>query len=180
MSWVSPTGHDDPDNAWDAETNVYDDDENTTTGSSPVSGTYSKFLHVTHVAITSDRLRFMAYSDGTVDIDVKLNSVWTDVFEGVTIHHTWMEKTFVEGSVDEIRFRLKRVGPTVAMYEVDFYEVTPSPPSGSGFSFPPYHPLFSIMINHWLNRRRIIKKRGMLAKDWYVKELAKRKASDLT
>jgi len=123
MSWVTPTGHDDPDNAWDAETNVYDDNENTSAGASPASGVYSKFLHVTHIAMNSDRLRFMAYGDGTVDIDVKLGGVWTHVFEGVTVHHTWMEKTFLEGSVDEIRFRLKRVGPTVAMYEVDFYRL---------------------------------------------------------
>jgi len=88
------------------------------------------------------------------------------------------------GAVDQTQFRLvtypNEPDPfgvaSKAAFEMSLYATyTPSAPSGgSGSSFPPYHPLFSIMVNHWLHRRRLIKKKHALSRDWYNRDLRSR------
>ncbi|GAJ00113.1 unnamed protein product, partial [marine sediment metagenome] len=58
MTWVSPTGHSDPDSKWNGEANAYDDNEDSSAGSDLVSPqTWSSFLELTHAAISCNKIR---------------------------------------------------------------------------------------------------------------------------
>jgi len=135
MSWVTPTGHIDSSGTWDNETQMYDDDENIYgQGSVPGANQWSEFVVFTHAAMTSDRMRVNAAVTVSeqIDMDAHVDGGWVDVFEGAVVDHAWMEKTFSQGSVDEIRIRLQKDGTgSIYVYEVDFYEV-----AAGGLSIP--------------------------------------------
>jgi len=139
--WVSPTGFEDPDSKWANEPNAYD--ENTASASTGTHNfeNWGWFIVLTlDSSITSDKIRF--YVDEVVippyginqkllvDVDVYKDDAWVDVFEGDVVDQTWMEKTFVEGSVSEARLRFKNYGTLLdyLLCEFDFWEVEEAPP----------------------------------------------------
>lgn len=131
MSWVSPTGYEDPDSKWDNEPNAYD--ENTDTNAISTEGLFynwTKFLILTISAITCNKVRFNCeYSSGSaqqIDLDVYKDGAWVDVYEGAFSDHTWVEKTFTQGSVSKVRMRFWMVssGTRAKVWEFDFWQVS--------------------------------------------------------
>jgi hypothetical protein len=129
--WISPTGHNDPDDKWDDETNAYDDNLGTRC---LTSGTYNanvwcEFLELTHAAINATKIRFyMAFWEATRewDFDVYKDGAWVDVFQGAAGGQSnyWWEHSFPEGSVTKLRFRSRHTtlgGTRPTLYEADFY-----------------------------------------------------------
>jgi hypothetical protein len=136
MSWVSPTGYEDPDSKWDNEPNAYD--ENTDTYSQNTEGLFyvwTKFLVLTINAIQCDKVRFNAYyyvgGPQQIDLDVYKDGAWVDVYQGAFSNHTWEEKTFTQGSVSKARMRFYNVssGERAKVYEFDFWQVSAPPPA---------------------------------------------------
>lgn len=139
MRWVSPTGFSDPDNSWIDEANAYDDNPNTyATGTVPPQ--WGGFLYLTlPTPIQANKLRLMLAGPSTnrnVDVDVKVDGVWVNVFEGAYALwvDTWKEISFGQGNVDQVRIRFYQ-GYTypVQCYvrDVDVWEVeavVPPPP----------------------------------------------------
>lgn len=126
--WISPTGHNDPNNQWILETNAYDDNLGTAAlDDEALYDEWGKFLELTHSAITSDKIRYNAdYDNGkatVIDVDVYTDT-WVDVYQGSFADETWEEKTFTEASITAARVRF--YGTSFAypgLYEFDFWEV---------------------------------------------------------
>lgn len=132
--WVSPTGFSDPDSYWGTETYAYDDDEvETTAWALHVinSGTdWFSYIHLTHAAISSDKIRFYAKANAEVtqaEVDVFKDGAWTNVYSGAHTDKTWMEATFTQGTVTEARVRFytptSNSGFPFELYEFDFWRL---------------------------------------------------------
>ncbi len=131
--WVSPTGHNDPDNGWNNEGNAYDGDTGTrATTPSLTVGTWSTFLELTHTAINCSKIRFflsfLTYLLSEVDIDVYYGGAWHDVYQGGYTKDEWIEKDIPAGEqlVTKARFRVKRAysDGIGELNEFDFGEVS--------------------------------------------------------
>ncbi|MCK6475093.1 MAG: hypothetical protein L6R28_25505, partial [Planctomycetes bacterium] len=108
--WVSPTGHSDPENKWTSEANSYDGSTSTYASDTSNRIGYGAWINFTLATpILSDRVRVNAdFGYGVVnkvDIDVKRDGQWVDVWEGAVADAQYTEKTFTAGTVSEIRFR---------------------------------------------------------------------------
>jgi len=133
-SWVKPTGHTDPSGKWRNETQLYDNiftddtgayqDKNTISG-----GNWGDFVYLSTEPIWSNKIRI--YPDRAVfklnsyqiDIDVKKDGSWLDVFSGHLSSNVWNEKTFTPGLVTEARIRVYKysgVGWTAKIKEFEF------------------------------------------------------------
>ncbi len=136
-AWVSPTNYQDPDSDWSNEPNAYDD--NTATYAENLGNIgWNGFLVLTSTTtgIRCGRIRVNAdywIHIDAVDIDVKINGVWTDVWQGTITNAGWDEKTFPVGTVTAARFRYNynTGGYIYWLYEFDFYEEPPviNPPT---------------------------------------------------
>ncbi|MBA7568147.1 hypothetical protein ES708_09868 [subsurface metagenome] len=111
-SWISPTGHSDPDEKWDFEERVYDGDIETGSHSATGPGRWSSFLELFVNPAMIDKVRF--YADwfagqiDEVDVDVYYEGNWHHVYEGVYAHREWVEKALVGArlvSTAQIRFK---------------------------------------------------------------------------
>lgn len=131
MSWVSPTGHSDPDTAWNNETNIYDEDIGTYADTNVNASQWGSFIELTISEITSDKIRYyIEIIDGRIteiDIDVYRDGGWVDVYEGSITTGSWQEKTFTEGSVTKARVRFYNShgyqSASAILYEFDFWEI---------------------------------------------------------
>lgn len=116
-AWVSPTGHEDPDDAWEDEALAYDDilQEWWSYAETWVpKDSWGKFLVLTHAAITCNKLRLLLYYYSSfcipdiIDIDV-YDGAWHHVYEGeITAWHngeTWIEYPFSERTITKMRLR---------------------------------------------------------------------------
>ena len=73
MSFINPTGHDDPSGVWSQETHAYDNIRNYTENYAYASispNSWSGFLVLTHSSFRCTGLRFWAYNDGSYLIDI--------------------------------------------------------------------------------------------------------------
>lgn len=128
MSWVSPTGFNDPDGVWTDEPKAYDEDTGTFAFCNAPPNDWCKFLELTIAEITSDKLRIYAGDPFGLfdnDIDVFKDGAWVHVFLGRLSPLTWHTKTFAEGQVTKMRFRRMGgfMGGVVQLYEADFWEI---------------------------------------------------------
>jgi hypothetical protein len=129
MSWVSPTGYNDPNSKWSNEPDAYDGDIGTCALSSSESN-WGSFIELTHDAIDCDKVRHYSAYHATyrdqIDIDVYYEGAWHDVYEGNFPTQTWDEKTIPGGtkSVTAARVRYHHQSPSwAAIYEFEFNEV---------------------------------------------------------
>jgi hypothetical protein len=142
LGWVTPTSHYDSNNHWDNEINAYDDGTDTYTQSYHIindpDGVWSFFIYLNHSVLICDKVRFYArgptadpaYVD-QVDLDVYRGGVWVDIYQGTFTDKTWMEKSFVQGSVNQSRIRF-RISSAISalyyqLYEFDFNNSRPVP-----------------------------------------------------
>jgi len=142
LGWVTPTSHYDSNNQWSNEINAYDDDTDSYTTSyhdiNDPDGLWSFFIYLNHSVIICDKVRFYARGPtgdpaqiDQVDVDVRRGGVWVDVYEGTFSDKQWVEKRFMQGSVNQsrIRFRINSAssGLWYQLYEFDFNNSRPVP-----------------------------------------------------
>lgn len=132
MSWVSPTGYNDPDSKWVEEPKVYDEDQATFAYTSPTIApdSWSGFLELTISSITCNKVRFDAYYTAgyidAIDLDVYKDDEWIHVYQGAFSNHTWVEKTFAVGTVTKARARFYNNFDSPLQenfYEFDFWSL---------------------------------------------------------
>lgn len=118
LSWHGPTGCDYI-SGWFDEENIFD---NSTSNygraeilCEPLWGDYIYLNY--YYAITCDKIRFYAHDSSSehshIDIDVKRDGAWIDVYAGDYSENVWVEKTFSAGAVTNARVRGQN---TVAPY----------------------------------------------------------------
>lgn len=124
--WVSPTGFNDPDTAWNNEPNAYDDNLGTATDSAiGTDKTWGGYIELEIDEIICKRIRYFAdlSSDITkIDIDLYYNDVWNDLYEGVFADQVWEERSMVNYQYvtkARVRFYAKKAA-TAYLYEFEF------------------------------------------------------------
>lgn len=147
VGWVSPVSHEDPASEWSNPDYVYNNNTNPNDdpgsrfqfGSDQMTGPYI-FFSAPAGGIQSDRIRFLV-ADTTLgapnllwEVDVELDGVWTDVFDGDAFVHgninaiEWTEVAFAQGLVTRMRFRTHKQTTTgqwlALLYEADFRDAT--------------------------------------------------------
>ncbi len=131
--WVTATGYSDPDNRWNEEEKIFDDELSTETdswhASNALNGTWSSYLYLTRSpAIISDKVRFYVKSTNTnrIAIDIYKNNNWETIYAGGFTGLQWTEKNFTIGYVSNARFALgtsdNGAGFNWEAYEFDFYK----------------------------------------------------------
>ena len=130
MVWVSPTGHNDPDEFWGntagyEEEKAYDDDTGTRcTGDTMAGAGWTPFLELTISALNCNKVRIWnTFSAGTIDIDAYYNGGWHDVYEGPPTANQWKEHELGDTySVTKARFRTwhDAAGWQASVNEFDF------------------------------------------------------------
>lgn len=131
MSWVSPTGYDDPDGKWSYETFAYDGKITTKASSVITAASWGSFLELTHPGLVAKRLRvYVSSLGGDVDevhAEVNTESGWLEVYEGVFLPLMWEEIYFGVKSISGARLAFHNaheVSPAfVHLHELEFYEV---------------------------------------------------------
>ena len=120
-SWVLETGYSDPDNVWENEALIYDNNINSNAYSNVAGESWSSFLILTIASTYSNKLKFYVdWSYGKpdkVDIDVYKDGVWVHVIEGATTNG-WNEVSFSAGQVTEIRVRLYNDNATTSTLRI--------------------------------------------------------------
>lgn len=129
--WYLPESYYDPDNKWNNETFIYDDD-NTTAGDSVIAAkTWSSFILLdVYSELYCEMIKFLAYQKGVtgieqIDIDLYYNSQWNDLYEGVFEDQVWTQKLI--GSMQylysaRIRFYAKKAD-TALLYGFEFWNL---------------------------------------------------------
>ncbi len=131
MSWVSPTGFNDPGSEWDDETNAFD--ENTATYAkdivSPTS--WSDYLELTVPVAPINAIRFYAqYVSPGIDqisIDVYYDGGWVNIYEGSFSDEVWETKNIPAGEKYVSQARVKfynshvALGAEARLHEFDFW-----------------------------------------------------------
>jgi type II secretory pathway pseudopilin PulG len=111
VGWVAPASFGDPDGRWEFEARAYDGNPMTLARSYHNIGDsqWSSFLHLSPAgAITADAVRLYARGLAQVsqlDLDVELDGVWTDVYQGAFGGLGWIEHSFPAGQVTDARIR---------------------------------------------------------------------------
>jgi len=132
MAWINPTGFEDPETAWDDETNVYDDNESTQAIRSLVSPfTWSEYLHVTCDAHLCHKVRIKPYYHISIQKQINLDiwdsveEEWVDVYTGYYDDGNWLEKVFPPRTITKARMSFRNYGGAaqhMRVYEFDFWE----------------------------------------------------------
>jgi len=130
--WISPTGYEDPQGAWQYETNSYDDNTNTYASIAVPANSWSGYIELTHSAINCDNIRYWVYrQDYYVDmLEVDIyDGAWVNVYSGSGTWQQWANVSFSETSVTGMRFRFHNnhswQSRSVRLYEADFLQVPP-------------------------------------------------------
>jgi hypothetical protein len=136
MSWKSPTGYNDPDNAWFDQANAYDG--NTTTRATCFAippSSWGSFLELLITpTILCDKVRFYASGSNItqVDIDVYYDDNWHDVYQGIFTASQWNEKTISNGPFVILKARVRfynnaGVNRNAYLYEFAFNQLAVRP-----------------------------------------------------
>ncbi len=139
--WVKPTGHIDSSGNWRNETQLYDNILTDDTGAYQDKNTipensWGDFINLSTAPIWSNKIR--VYPDRNsfkvnayqIDIDVKRDGVWVDVFSGHLSNNVWNEKSFTPGLVTEARIRVYKYSGvwTAKIKEFEFVSQAVAPP----------------------------------------------------
>ncbi len=113
---ILPTGHFDPEDRWDYLELTYDRVPNSgawSDGPANQNEWSPPFELIFDPPVTSDKARFsMVRGAGPeIDLDIHRDGVWVDVYQGAVEGDRWVEKTFIPGSIDRVRIRVRHTGP---------------------------------------------------------------------
>lgn len=158
MGWVSPTGHNDPSEAWANEVRAYDEN----LGLWAQTSTTGAYLELTHAVLSCDKVRIYCWhewktvkSDPDIDIDIYYSEAWHNIFSGTVTKETWIEKEI--GSTQNVTAARVKCNDTLGGFDIfdlaefDFNEaaadVTIEVPlgTGSGQGFAPTMCLDSVI-----------------------------------
>jgi len=139
VGWCKPTGYTDPSGNWRNETQLYDNIFTDDTGAyqdknTILENSWGDFINLSTAPIWSNKIRvypdrnFFKVNSYQIDIDVKRDGVWIDVFSGHLNNNVWNEKTFPLGLVTDARIRVFKysgVGWTAKVKEFEFESQEP-------------------------------------------------------
>ena len=130
MGWVSPTGHDDPDSAWSAESSSYDGNTNT----KAYTETADKYLELNRAAISCDKVRVYIRGSGItsygVQFDVWYGGAWHNIHDGGMAVKVWVELEVGSTEIiDKLRTCMHSGVSRYNFYEAEFNEGEAPPPS---------------------------------------------------
>lgn len=144
-AWQDPDGFSDPNNKWTDEPKAYDNNTDTWAilANLLAVGAWSEFLELTFsTAITANKIRIFPDISGAtskIDVDVKRNGSWINIYEGTFTWRQWNEYTFAEGVINAIRVRIYN-NYIMAQYpmicEVDLWKVASVGGELIGANFP--------------------------------------------
>jgi len=137
MSWVSPTGYNDPGSNWQGETNAYDENTSTYAEATCDPESSTGYLELTHPAINCDKIRFWVNtidaSEG-VSVQVYYEGGWHDVAYNYAAGQ-WVEAIIIPPatkSVTKMRFSFssddEEEGGGGQVHEADFNQITAGNP----------------------------------------------------
>jgi len=110
-TWVSPTGHSDPDGKWFDEEKAYDKDIYTFTYIIAPPESWSSYLILPINETYIDKIRCFSKLHPTIatsiDIDVDYEGGWHDVYEGLFADRVWIEKAIPAGTKLVSRARIR-------------------------------------------------------------------------
>jgi hypothetical protein len=133
--WISPTGYNDPDDAWHDEQLAYDRKTYTKAGCTIEDHlwTWTPHLELTlSSSVDSDKIRFYAWKNKLhckwIAVDIYYNGDWHNVYYFGYPNYKWVEAPFDEQSVEKarVRFFVKRWlhSPVTAdLHEFQFHQV---------------------------------------------------------
>jgi prepilin-type N-terminal cleavage/methylation domain-containing protein len=133
IGWVLPIDDDDPSGTWTNTTSAYDNNTSTYARNYHDIGEtqWSEYFYLLHSPMKADKVQFYARGGNevsSVDIDVYKDGAWEDVFEGSFTDKDWIEKTFSEGIVEQVRIRFYATyanhGFFFELYELSFYKTS--------------------------------------------------------
>ncbi len=142
--WVSPSGFSDPTNTWENEINATDQSLSSYARSyhNMNATQWSEFVYYTHDDIISSKLRFYARGGAEVDqvdVDVYKDGAWVDVYQGAFTDQQYVEETFTQGVVGQIRIRFHATAANQGffwqLFEV-FFEKTSEGTSAACLDLP--------------------------------------------
>lgn len=94
MGWILPTGHNDPQNTWNNETQAYNNDIDDYADTSN-----GDFLELTLDAISCGKIRIYCakwksgiYANPDIIIEVYYSGGWHEIFDGSIANKIWVEK----------------------------------------------------------------------------------------
>lgn len=131
--WVLPTGVIDSSNTWANDTSAYDDALATYASSyhNINAPQWSEYLYFTRVPTHTNKIRFYARGGAevnTVDVDVFVDDVWVDVYQGAFADKQWVEVGFPEELISQARIRFYATTASSGffweLYEFNFYKMT--------------------------------------------------------
>lgn len=132
--WSSPTGHVDPDVAWAAEAQGYDENVGSVTSATPAALSWSSYLELTIASTAVHGVRYYVHANTDpeitqVDVDLYYGSAWHDLYEGAFSEGVWIVKyTTASRTVTAMRIRFYNsdgaVQKGVSLAEVDFLAAT--------------------------------------------------------
>lgn len=121
VGWVSPSGYIDPSAAWINQ--MAATDQNTVTYASSyhaINATqWSPYIIYTHTAMISNKLRFFARGPTEVNqaqVDLLVNGVWQNVFDGAFADQTWVEVPYTATSLTQARIRFFAAAANTGFY----------------------------------------------------------------
>lgn len=108
---VSPTGHFDPENAWDGPEYAYDGSLSRTWAKALERYEWSSPLElIFDPPVMSGAARFASSGyEREIDLDIHRDGAWVNVYQGTFKPNTWEKKTFAPGSIDKVRIRLRQM-----------------------------------------------------------------------
>ena len=122
---TSPTGYNDPEDAWVYETGAYDGNVYTYFGSQPGAWSWSEFVEFTTPSISCDHIAYYGHDTYNsfgqqVDIDVYYNSAWHDVYQDDYEKTGWHNHS-IGGTYSVTKMRIR--GYTSSSQWIRFFEV---------------------------------------------------------
>jgi hypothetical protein len=128
MGWISPTGNNDPDEAWTLEVRAYNDDTGNYASTSIAASSWSSYLELTFSSTAISQVRlYSEQPQSQVDIDYYYTSAWHNVYEGAIASSQWVTKSCTAAtSVTKVRFRFyNATGGAVSarLNDVDVWQI---------------------------------------------------------
>lgn len=110
VDWLIPTGHNDPSGAWEDEVDAYDDTTSTFARDYHAigDGLTSEYIYLTQDSLAIDGVRWYARGGdevNNVEVDVFKDGSWENVYDGPVSDLAWMQTSFTQGIVSQVRFR---------------------------------------------------------------------------
>jgi len=125
MSWVTPTGHNDPDDKWSFEEYAYDGETGPWYAVTTFTGYYLELTLTSAIDCDKTRIWVGAPSgDAYIDVDVYYDGAWNNIHSGAITESQWVELSIgATKSVNKARVKWNSGTVQIEVYEFAFGQV---------------------------------------------------------